>query len=235
IYRLMSPSETTWLINGKKQVTAGTPGALPASLTWETVTSLDFGLDANLFDDKLGITFDWYKRTVSDMHSSGKTLPSTFGTGSPQRNYGEMETSGWEVAIDFNHHFRNGLNLSVEATLTDFQEKITKFANDTKAITSNYEGKKLGKIWRYETDLLFTVDDLNDEGNYKAGIPNQDIYDTSGWCHDGTGDVEYKDLNGDGEVDDGSRSVDDPGDMKEVGNSTPLYQYGLNIALDWKG
>src|SRR5699024_3390537 len=64
-YRLMSPSETTWLINGKKQVTAGSPGALPASLTWESVTSLDFGLDAILFDDKLGITFDWYKRTVS--------------------------------------------------------------------------------------------------------------------------------------------------------------------------
>lgn len=235
IYRIMSSTSSNWLIDGQNQVTVGTPGAIPASLTWETVTTLDFGLDASFFNNQLGLTFDWYRRTVSDMHSSGVTLPSTFGTSSPRRNYGEMQTDGWEIALDFKHKFNNGLNIKVMATLSDFKEKITKYANTTLGINSYYEGKYLGEIWGYETDRLFTEDDFNTDGSYAAGIPNQDIFETNGWFKYGPGDVKYKDLNGDGVIDYGTKTVGDSGDMKVIGNSTPRYQYGLNISADWKG
>src|SRR5699024_6064600 len=129
------------------------------------------------------LTFDWYRRTGSDMHSVGKTLPSTFGTIAPDRNYGEMYTQGWELAIDYNHTISNGLKLFVWATLSDFKEKVSKFANETKPINSYYEGKVLGEIWGYETDRLFTEDDFDANGNYKDGIPNQDIFETNGWFH----------------------------------------------------
>ncbi len=94
------------------------------------------------------------------MITSGATVPTSLGTGAPVQNYGEMQTTGWELAIDWNHRFNNGLNFNVTGLLSDFQEKITKFANTTKLISSNYEGKILGEIWGYETDRFFTKDDF---------------------------------------------------------------------------
>lgn len=235
IYRLMGSSQTSWLINGTPAMTVATPGALPVGLTWETVSTLDIGLDANFFNDRLGFNLDWYKRTVSDMHSAGKTLPSTFGATAPQRNYGEMYTQGWEVAVNYNQSFTNGLNLSVKATLTDFKEKVSKFANETKGINTNYEGKIIGEIWGYETDRFFTENDFDANGDLKDGIASQEIFETNGWFHYGPGDIKYKDLNGDGEINYGSQTVDDHGDMKVIGNTTPRYQYGLMLAMDWKG
>ena len=235
IYRIMSSRSSGWLINGNNQVTTGTPGALPSSLTWETVTTLDVGLDAKFFDNKLGLTFDWYERTVSDMHSSGVTLPNTFGTSSPRRNYGELQTKGWELSLDFKHQFNNDLRVNALVTLTDFKEKLTKFSNTTKSIYSNYEGRVLGEIWGYETDRFFTEDDFNADGSYADGVPNQDIFETNSWFKYGPGDVKFKDLNGDGVIDYGTNTVGDSGDMKVIGNSTPRYQYGIQLGADFKG
>lgn len=243
IYRIMSPSNSGWVIGGENQIAIGTPGALPSSLTWETVTTLDFGLDARFFSDRFGFNFDWYQRTVSDMHSAGVTLPSTFGTSSPVRNFGEIQTTGWELAVDYANTFKNGMKINITATLSDYQEKITKFANTTKGIPNPisgingtyYEGMDLGEIWGYETDRFFTEDDFDAEGNYAAGVPSQDIFETNGWFQYGPGDIKYKDTNGDGVIDFGSRTVDDPGDLRIIGNSTPRYQYGLQFGADWKG
>ena len=234
IYRIISSTNSNWLINGVNQLTVGTPGALPSNLTWESVTTLDIGLDARFFANRLGLTFDWYERRVSDMHTAGVTLPSTFGTGSPTRNFGELTTTGWEVALDFKHSFDNGLNINATASLTDFEEKITKFANTTRGINSYYEGKVLGEIWGYETDRFFTEDDFNADGSYATDVPSQELYE-EGWFKFGPGDVKYKDLNGDGVIDYGSNTVEDHGDLKRIGNTTPRYQYNFSIGADYKG
>ncbi|MDX1470546.1 MAG: TonB-dependent receptor [Flavobacteriaceae bacterium] len=243
IYRTMPSYGSNWIIDGTEQVTVGTPGALPHSLTWETVTTLDLGLDSRFFDNRLGLTFDWYQRTVSDMHSSGVTLPNTFGTSAPRRNYGELQTRGWELAIDFKHEFKNGLNFNAMATLSDYRERVTKFANTTMGLpdpiagrnNTYYEGMYLGEIWGFETDRFFTGDDFDADGNYADGVPSQELFENNGWFFYGPGDIKYKDLNGDGVIDYGSRTVDDPGDMKVIGNSTPRYQYGFRLGANWKG
>jgi hypothetical protein len=96
-----------------------------------------------------------------------------------------------------------------------------------------------------ETDRLFTEDDFVKDGNgdfvldngkyiLKEGIPSQQLYE-SGWFYYGPGDVKYKDLNGDGEITYGQNTVDDHGDLKVIGNSTPRYQYGFRLNLDYKG
>ncbi|MDG3581621.1 SusC/RagA family TonB-linked outer membrane protein [Galbibacter pacificus] len=235
IYRVMSSSNSGWLIDAQNQVTVGTPGALPASLTWETVTTMDFGFDSKFFNNKLGIVFDWYQRTVSDMHSPGVTLPNTFGTSSPTRNYGELQTTGWELSVDFKHQFSNGLSISAIATLSDFTEEITKYENETQGINSYYKGKKIGEIWGYETDRFFNESDFNSDGSYADGVPSQEIFETNGWFKYGPGDIKYKDLNGDGVINYGTETVGDSGDMKVIGNTTPRYQYGFQFRADWKG
>ncbi|WP_029034257.1 SusC/RagA family TonB-linked outer membrane protein [Salinimicrobium terrae] len=234
IYRIMSSYGSNWLIGGQEMVTAGTPGALPADLTWETVTTLDFGVDARFFSDKLSFTFDWYERTVSDMHTAGVTLPSTFGTGSPVRNFGELTTTGWESALSYRHLFDNGLNITFGATLSDFTEEITKFANTTMGINSFYEGKELGEIWGYETVGFFSEDDFNPDGTLVEGIPSQALYENS-WFVYGPGDIRYADLDGDGVITYGANTVDDHGDLRVIGNTTPRYQYSFTLGADWKG
>lgn len=244
IYRVMPPLNSNWLIDGKNIPTVGTPGALPAALTWETVSTLDFGVDARFFTNKLGITADWYRRTTSDMHSAGLVLPSSFGTAATKRNSGAMQTTGWELAVDWNHTFNNGLNFNATGMLSDFQEKITQFDPNT-GINSNRPGRILGEIWGFETDGFYSKEDFVQDANgnlvirngkyvLQEGLPTQSFFEAGTFFY-GPGDIKYKDLNGDGKIDRGASSIDDHGDLKVIGNSTPRYQYGLRVGADWKG
>ncbi|MCH7411028.1 TonB-dependent receptor [Belliella sp. DSM 111904] len=244
IYRIMNSSNSGWVIGSENMLTVATPGALPSALTWETISTLDFGFDARFFKDRFGVTFDWYRRTTSDMHSAGLVLPSSFGTAATKQNLGELQTTGWELAVDYNHKFNNGLRLFSTVMLSDFKEVITDFA-DNRGVNSNRPGRVLGEIWGFETDRFFTAEDfvrdangefVLDNGRYVMvdGIPDQSFFE-SGWFFYGPGDVKYKDLNGDGKIDRGTNTIDDPGDMKVIGNSTPRYQYGIRLGADYKG
>ncbi len=238
---VMSSGASNWLVGSTNLVTVGTPGPVSPILTWETISTLDFGVDARFLNNKLGVSFDWYQRTTSDMITAGLTVPSTFGASPPPRNFGEMQTTGWELAVDFTHTFSNGLHISGNAVLSDFKEKITRFANVTKGVYGNYEGRTLGEIWGYQTDRLFDPGDFvsqNPNGSWvsKAGIADQSaLSGNSTWFYYGPGDVKYKDINGDGKIDFGTNTVGNSGDLSVIGNSTPRYQYGLTLNADWKG
>ena len=54
----------------------------------------------------------------------------------------------------------------------------------------------------------------------------------SGW---GEGDIMFEDLNGDKVINEGANTVDDPGDRKIIGNSTPRFRFGLDLGVEWKG
>jgi len=244
---IMDPSLTGWLLPSGNTTTLSTPGALSPNLTWETVSTVDLGMDARFFDNKFGVSFDWFKRTTSDMISAGATLPSSYGTTAPVRNYGELQGKGWELALDFSHTLSNGLHFTVTGTLSDAKEKITKFSNATKALpgtlaplnTTYYEGMTIGEIWGYETDRLFqesdfTGQDASGHWIYKTEVPSQSKLE-SGSFYFGPGDVKYKYLNGDNVIYSGTNTVSDAGDKKIIGNSTPRYQYGFRIDADWKG
>lgn len=243
--RTMTALYSNWLIGSVNQTTVSTPGLVSPSLTWESVTTLDFGADARFLNNQLGASFDWYKRTTSDMITGGITVPSTLGTSTPAMNYGEIQTTGWELTLDWNHKFGNGPSIDITGVLSNFKEEITKFSNTTKLLSGNFEGKTLGDIWGYETDRFFTADDFEKDANgnliiqngkyaKKQGIADQSKWE-SGWFFYGPGDIKYRDLNGDGKVDYGANTLDDHGDLRVIGNSTPRYQYGFRIGTNWKG
>ena len=159
-----------WSVGGKELPYIGVPSVVSPALTWERVTTMDFGFDARLFDNALTITFDWYQRTTSGMHSPGETLPSTFGSSTmPKVNEGEMQGRGFEIAVGYQKQFDCGLGFSIGANLSKVQEKITKYNNPNKNIYGTYEGKIIGEIWGYETDRLFQYEDCkevtDDKGN----------------------------------------------------------------------
>ena len=227
------------------------PALVDPTLTWETVSTLDFGTDARFFNNKVGVIFDWYQRKTLNMLSPGEIVPSTIGASAPRRNFGELTNNGVEIAIDFNHTFSNGLHLALSGQFTDNQTTITKYQspNDPSNGSTYYEGKNLGEIWGYKTDGLFQKEDFVWEGDVikqtilpngqskntmAAGVANQYILE-SGLFKYGPGDVKFKDLNGDGVIAYGSNTVGDAGDRTVIGNTNPRYQYGFRIDTDWKG
>ncbi|HEX2977263.1 MAG TPA: SusC/RagA family TonB-linked outer membrane protein, partial [Bacteroidales bacterium] len=241
-----------WLVkNNFVPYITSSPSLVDPTLTWETVSTLDFGADARFLDNKLGVTIDWYQRKTSDMLSAGVTIPSSIGASAPKRNYGELTTNGIEVAIDYNYTFSNGLKLNLSGQFTDYKSKVTKFASANDPLNSSdyYEGKTLGDIWGYESNGLFQKEDFvwdgdairqtkQTDGQMKntmaEGVANQYILE-SGQFKYGPGDVKFVDRNGDGVINYGTNTVGDPGDRTVIGNSQPRYQYGFRIAADWKG
>ena len=241
-----------WLINGNfVPYVSSAPLLVDPSLTWEKVTTLDLGADSRFFNDKLGVSFDWYSRKTLDMLSSGETVPSTIGTGAPKRNFGELTTNGIEIQADYNHTFSNGIHLFISVQFTDYKSTVTKFAspNDPSNSSTYYQGKVLGEIWGYKTDGLLqrsdfvwandstiqqTIVNTQSKNTMAAGVANQYILE-SGLFKYGPGDVKFVDINGDTVINYGTNTVGDPGDRCVIGNSIPRYQYGFRISADWKG
>jgi TonB-linked SusC/RagA family outer membrane protein len=257
----MSIKQINWLDpGGKKIVAVGTPAAVSRDITWQDLESMNFGVDFRFFDSSLGFTFDWYRRDTKNMIVPGEGVALTFGANAPKGNYGSMRTDGWEIALDYNHRFENGIGINVMGTLSDAVTTVLKYG-DTQSIDGWYKGKKYGEIWGYRTDRLYQKEDfvLDADGNpqkitlteneskkyagkvaYKLsdakGKPVYQVFlQNSSNFFFGPGDVKFVDLNVDGELDDGSRLLDDHGDLEIIGNSTPRYEYGLRLGADYKG
>lgn len=218
-----------WIMGGKEQPMYVTPGGLVSnSITWETVTQWDLGIDFSILDNRLKGTFDYYQRRTSDILTSGKLLPGVLGASEPQENAAEALTKGWELELSWNDRLANGFHYTVGFNLSDYQGEVTKFDNPTRSLTKAYVGQKQGEIWGYVTDLFQNQAQIDDPNR-----PNQDL--VSGAIKLIPGDIRFKNLNDDNVIDDGENTVDNPGDRKIIGNSTPRYHYGINLGADWKG
>jgi hypothetical protein len=246
----MSGSFNNWIFSNAKLYQFGTPAAVSQSVTWQDITTLDVGFDARILNGAVGVTFDWFRRDTENMIVPQEGIPATFGAGAPQSNFGSLRTTGIEIMVDYTKQFDNGLQLNFMATFADAVTKITKYG-DTKSIGSWYVGKTYGEIWGYETDRLYQVDDFvyDNDGNLvqivtEEGFTINQLADesapTQGELQSGNfvfgpGDVKFKDLNGDGVINDGNRLIDDHGDLKVIGNSTPRYEYGFRINAGFRG
>ena len=213
------------LLNGTRPVAVSVPGLVSASFTWETVNQIDFGFDASFFGGRLNTSFDWYRRNTKDMLTAGQALPAVLGTYVPQENAADMKTVGWEVSLEWNDRLSNGFGYHIKGVLSDYQASITKFSNPTKLLGTHYVGEKLNEIWGYVSNGLFQSDE-------DAKAADQSYLSGGSW---GAGDVKYEDLNNDGKIDIGKNTLDDSGDRKIIGNSTPRYSYGITAGFDYKG
>lgn len=246
--RTMSASPSNWWITALNPTMVGVFGNVAQSLTWETVETLDLGLNAKFFHNALDVEFDVFSRATKDMVTSGVELPVSLGASPSKRNFGVLVTKGWELTVSYNKQFSNGIGFNITGNLSDATGKITKFANSEVNILPggndipNYQGKTMGEIWGYYSDRLFTADDFtgnngaaNPVWTYSGKTPNQDPLNTSSAFHYGPGDVKYKDMDGNGVVDFGQGTNLNHGDMNVIGNTTPRYIYGFRLGLNYKG
>lgn len=246
----MGGSFNNWIISNAKLYQFGTPAAVSQSVTWQDITTLDLGVDVRLLNGALGASFDWFRRDTENMIVPQEGIPATYGTGAPQSNFGSLRTKGIEIQLDYAHQFNSGLRVNFVATFADAKTTVTKYGT-TQSISSYYVGKTYGEIWGYETDRLYQADDfvydangdlvtVVTEENFTVNQPSDPNAPTQGELQSGNfrfgpGDVKFKDLNGDGVINDGNRLTDDHGDLKVIGNFTPRYEYGFRAGANYKG
>lgn len=234
------------IINGAKVRYTSAPAPIPESLTWETAQTLDFGLDMSFLKGRLSFTGDYYIRKTLDMYTVGPTLPDVFGASSPKGNYAEMTTKGYEITVRWNDSFNlagKPFNYGLKASLVDYKSIIDKFNNRKKELstaaynTNYYAGMVVGEIWGFVSNGLWQNQDEIDAAEAGALAAGQKYYNplmqTSKTYKLYPGDIKFEDLNGNGYIDRGQNTVDDPGDRKIIGNSEPRYIYSFGIDLEW--
>lgn len=261
---LMPSGTTTWIgANGQRSVSVGTPPSIVKNITWQDIETKNLGIDVGLWQNKITLTFDLYQRNTNHMIVPLEGIPLTFGTGAPQGNFGSLKTNGWELTLELNHRFENGLGVNFRGNISDAITTIRKYGTSTQ-VNSNYNGKDIGEIWGYRTDRLYQLEDfelgadgkpqlitltandvpakyvgtkaykLNPGKNGEKPVYQVFLQNSSNFFF-GPGDVKFKDLNGDGFIDNGSTSLSDHGDLDIIGNSNPKYEYGFRIGADYKG
>lgn len=235
-----------WNVGGSRPMGISPGGLISPSLTWETATTLDFGVDATFLRNRLDFTFDWYQRETKDILMAADKYPAVLGTSAPKKNSGILRTRGWELSLTWRDRVNKDFSYDVNFVLSDYQTTVKKFdGNPNKSLSTLYSGKKMGEIWGYtclgilqESD--FTVDE---NGKYILNGPSQSAI--SGTWY--PGDLKFADLGGkpgedvnktnagpDGKVSNGENTVYNPGDQRVLGNSTPRFRFGLNTNLNWK-
>ena len=222
----MSVSQSGWLFGGQQVWQVGAPNITSINLTWEEVQTLDFGFDMSTLNNRLGITFDWYESKTKNLVGPGEAVPNLLGTDVPKTNGGEITTRGWEIEVSWRSMI-DDFAYGIRGILSDYRSRVTQYTNPTKILTTYYEGMDLGEIWGMETDGFY-----QSEGDVSGHEIDQSYLFSGTWY---PGDTKYVDQNGDGAIDIGDNTVDNPGDKKIIGNSTPRYQFGINLDASWKG
>ncbi|MEG3657664.1 TonB-dependent receptor [Arenibacter palladensis] len=223
-----------YLIDGVEPLNILPASIVSNTLTWETATTTNFGVDLGMFKNKFNMSLDIYKRVTSDMIVAGEALPAPLGTSAPRTNGATLETNGFELEFGWRQKLRNGLTYGIKGYLSDSKSEITDYDLNPSGRLPNlnnnnflYEGQILGEIWGYETVGIFQSQEEID------AAPDHSTLNAN--AGDDPGDTHYRDLNGDGEISSGSNTLDDPGDKTIIGNATPRYNYGFTTTLEYKG
>ena len=216
-----------WLVGGQKPNISSEPGLVSSLLTWEKSRTWEVGLDWGLFSDRLTGSFGYFQRKTYDMVGPAPELPDILGTGVPKVNNLDMTSKGWDLQIGWRDYIRD-FNYGIVLTLSDNIVVIDKYPNESKNLNNYYPGARLGDIWGFTTVGIAKTDQ---EMNAHLAKADQSRLG-SNWS---AGDIMYADINGDGVVDRGQGTAGDPGDLKIIGNSTPRFNFGLNLTAEWRG
>lgn len=216
-----------WLLWGERPNTASMPGIVSTVMTWETIETWDAGLDITAFTGRLNASLDYFLRKTLDMVGPAPELPAALGASVPKVNNADMKSTGWELEISWRDQIGKDFSYGARLVMSDATQTITRYPNETNTLSNYYVGRKIGEIWGYQADRLASSQKEMDEW-LSSNRPTWG----SGW---GAGDLMYKDLDGDGKVAEGSYTLDDHGDLRIIGNTTPRYSFGLTLDAAWKG
>jgi len=209
-------------------------------LSWEKTTQLNLGGDVAFFDDRLGITFDWYRKNTTDLLLA-RPLPASTGYTGVTENIGAMTNSGVELALRaqlVRSPERNGFNWTSELNVSTNRNRVTELYGDQPialGLSSTVrieEDEALGFFFGYEADGLFRDESqlcLSESGETSADRNARCAAAGLAFQSSGTslGDVRFVDQNGDGVI--------NADDRTKIGSPWADYQGGWTNTLSFAG
>ena len=198
-----------------------------ANLTWETTYVSNIGVDFGILRNRLTGTVDLFNKDTKNILIS-LPAPAVHGTASiPTQNAAEVQNRGIEISLGWQDH-KGDFSYSINGNFTYVKNKVLKFKGEDYSLSgANYikEGLPINSQYLYRFDrIIQTEADMKIVEDMLAANPA--AFNTTG--KPGYGDMLYKDINGDGIVNNDDKEIVSDG-------PNPKFYYGLNIALAWKG
>ena len=229
-------SDTKTSVAGTPQTGAYANIVPNPDLTWETSEQIDLGFDARLFNSRLGVNFDWYRKTTKDWLIGGQMV-SIYGTNPAAINGGDVRNTGVELALTWNDKIGKDFRYNVGVNFTTQSNKVTRIANDngyingpsgvlsqgTEYIYRAQEGKPIGYFYGMSYSGIWQNQDQIDA----ARKANKAVLDNAQ-----PGDCIWDDWNGDGII---TYAEGSSCDRHEIGNPNPDVLLGVNLGCAWKG
>lgn len=198
-------------------------------LQWEEQTAFDVGVDARLFDSKLELTVDYFKRQTDKLllqpQVSGILGVGAPGAGVPIVNAGSVENKGWEFSFSYKQVVSDDFDFNVSYNVTTLKNNVLSVANENGFVPGGFfavgqgeeparmeAGHPIGYFYGLQTDGIFQN---ASEIAAAASQPN---------AH--PGDLKYVDQNGDGVI--------NGNDRVDIGDPIPNATMGLNLGFNYK-
>jgi TonB-linked SusC/RagA family outer membrane protein len=212
-----------------------TVGAAPSNrmanpnLTWEQTAQSDIGIDLGLWDNKLTIAFDMYKKITSDLLLD-RNLPEFVGPTVVAQNIGKMENRGLEFALGFSALQTDDWSISGTVTFNRNINEVLELVDDKpiEQSTSNFLGQYLPV---QPTRLEIGKPMSNFRGYIFEGVYQTGDEAAAALFNKKPGDAIYADISGPEGVPDGIITTDD---ITSVGDASPDFTIGWNGNVSWK-
>jgi TonB-linked SusC/RagA family outer membrane protein len=201
-----------WFVEGQSNAvpTISQSNLRTTDLTWETTTQTNLGVDFSVLHSRLNFTADLYWKKTTNMLMNVSLPSGAAAASSIARNEGEMTNKGFEFAIT-SHNFTGAFQWDTNFNMSFNRNKLTKLSLQkiyTDGMTSDYVNEYVVR---------------NEPGRALGGF--------YGYISDGvdpeTGELMYRDLNGDGKITSSDRTY--------IGDPNPDFTFGMTNTFSYKG
>ena len=208
---------------------------MAVDLIWEESRKQDLGIDLKLFNDDLSIVFDLFKeRRENILLKREHSIPSFLGynTSAPYGNIGIIENKGFDGTIEYNKRINKDWVIALRGNVTFNKDKwIQGELPEQKYEWMNQYGHNINGVKGYVAEGLFTQTEIDDMARWESlSDANKAITPKPFPSQFGTvkaGDIKYKDLNNDGQIDAYDQTYISRGDV-------PTTVYGFGFTVGWK-
>jgi TonB-linked SusC/RagA family outer membrane protein len=209
---------------------------------WEKQRQTNLGLDLSFFDSRINLTVDLYKKISSDMLMS-MTLPSYMGTqgngssalAAPKGNYGSIENKGLEITLDthpiqtkdfaWNSNFQISFNRNKLIALDgSANAQLIGYGQWSDIVSVTEIGQPLYGFYGYVVEGVYKdFDDIQNSPKAEK-YPSDGVFNryTTVW----PGDIKFKDVNGDGVINELDRT--------NIGSPLPKFTFGWTNSFTYK-
>ena len=210
-------------------------------IKWESQEQWNIGLDLGFLNDRINLTIDWYNKESRDMLMQMQ-LPSYMGTSgngssalsAPWGNFGHIRNTGFEIALNthpligkfqWDSEIQFSINKNKLVALSDGSNtgQLIGYGQWTDVVSRTLVGESLFNFYGYVTDGVYTsLEDIENSPKPSA-YPTNGVFTKNSTVY--VGDVKYKDLNGDGIIDENDRT--------NIGSPLPKWTFGWNNTFRW--